>query len=96
MVVENPERESHIEDTSEFKAAQLAPLEESTGEHRTDTDTIQISTGDLQLPKNLIGVETDTARVLRPHRVVVVIIGLLLLFVAFIMYLVSQMSTPAN
>jgi len=95
MVVEDSSR-TLDDETAEFKAARLAPPEEQSAQHITDTETIRLDTGNLKLPKNLVGAETETARMFRPHKGVVVILGLALLFVAFIMYLISQMPVPAN
>ena len=82
-------RKANVEASSEIKAAQLAPLEELEAMHQTDT--LRLETAEINMPKNLFGVETETARIFHPHRIVVILIGILLVFIAFVAYLVSQM-----
>jgi hypothetical protein len=87
-------RKVNEEVSSEIKAAQLAPLEEQKVMHQTDT--LRLETAEINMPKNLFGAETETARIFHPHRVVVVLIGILLAFIAFIAYLISQMPDPSR
>lgn len=87
-------RKASEEASSEIKAAQLAPLEEQKAMHRTDT--LRLETAEINMPKNLFGAETETARIFHPHRIVVILIGILLVFIAFIAYLISQMPEAAR
>lgn len=82
------------EETSEFKAAMLAPHEEQLEQHTTDLGALRINAENL--PKNFIGAEDETARMFRPHGIVVAIIGLLLAFIAFVAYLIGLMPEPTR
>lgn len=95
MVVEDPLR-STDDDTSEVKAARLAPPEEQMAQHTTDMGALRINTGNLNLPKQFVGAETEPSRIFRPHRIVVVLLGLVLAFIVFIAYLVSRTPEPEN
>lgn len=93
------------ERTAEF-ARRLAPLEEINPSARfdatsidlyphTEKHTVNINTGELKLPSSIVDEGSQSLRrVLRPHPLVIFIVAVLLGFIAFIAYLVSQMPAP--
>ena len=93
------ERKKHAEELS----ALLAPLEEQhpelaaeaqDGDGSYNDATIKVSTASVKLPKELVGGERHGARVFRLDPVVIVILCVMLSFIAFIAWQISQLPAP--
>jgi hypothetical protein len=92
---------SHVEPSGDTKdlAAQLAPLEERGGATHAGNNnggSIVVDTGALKLPEGLVAQQEKEKRLLGFEPVVLFIVVLMLAFIAFVAWQISQMPAPAN
>jgi hypothetical protein len=93
---------SHVEPNGDTKdlAAQLAPLEErgdaTHAGNNNNGGSIVVDTGALKLPEGLVAEQEKDKRLWGFEPVVLFIVILMLAFIAFIAWQISQMPTPAN
>lgn len=92
---------SHVEPSGDTKdlAAQLAPLEERDGASQAgghdNGGSIVVDTGALKMPEGLVAQQEKDKLLLGFEPVVLFIVVMMLAFIAFVAWQISQMAPPS-
>ena len=90
----------HGDENGHAAAERLAPLEEqeqfrksqqSDGNRSLIKDTIRVDNSSVKVPENLVEEERDAASTFRLDTAVLVILGVMLAFIAFVAWQISRM-----